>query len=125
MSPGIVDAEIKQKMLNNSSNAQTDKVDGAIDQADKGLQGLIEIFHRMVPPNLFEAASDGQLLGLIFFGLLFGFFISRLKPEARKTQTAFWESLNAVILAITKWIISFAPCRRFRACNPYSHASGT
>ena len=76
MRPGMVDAEIKEKMLTSSSNAQTDKVDGAIDQADKGLQGLIEIFHRMVPPNLFEAASDGQLLGLIFFGLLFGFFIS-------------------------------------------------
>ena len=117
-SPGIVDAEIKEKMLNSSSSGQTDKVNGAIDQADKGLQGLIEIFHRMVPPNLFEAASDGQLLGLIFFGLLFGFFISRLKPEARKTQTAFWESLNAVILAITKWIISFAPIGVFGLVTP-------
>ena len=39
MRPGMVDAEIKEKMLTSSSNAQTDKVDGAIDQADKGYKG--------------------------------------------------------------------------------------
>jgi len=116
--PGTVDAGIKEKMLNSSSTAQADKINVAIDQADKGLQGLIEIFHRMVPQNLFKAASDGQLLGLIFFGLLFGFFVSRLKPEARKTQTAFWESFNTVILAITKWIISFAPVGVFGLVTP-------
>ena len=118
LNPGIVNEEIREKMLNSPSGIQTEKVDGAIDQADKGLQGLIEIFHRMVPPNLFKAATEGQLLGLIFFGLLFGFFISRLKPEARETQTAFWESLNAVILSITKWIISFAPIGVFGLVTP-------
>ena len=118
LNPGIVNEEIREKMLNSPSGVQTEKVDGAIDQADKGLQGLIEIFHRMVPPNLFKAATEGQLLGLIFFGLLFGFFISRLKPEARETQTAFWESLNAVILSITKWIISFAPIGVFGLVTP-------
>ena len=118
LNPGIVNEEIREKMLNSPSGVQTEKVDGAIDQADKGLQGLIEIFQRMVPPNLFKAAKEGQLLGLIFFGLLFGFFISRLKPEARETQTAFWESLNAVILSITKWIISFAPIGVFGLVTP-------
>ena len=118
LNPGIVNEEIREKMLNSPSGVQTEKVDGAIDQADKGLQGLIEIFHRMVPPNLFKAATEGQLLGLIIFGLLFGFFISRLKPEARETQTAFWESLNAVILSITKWIISFAPIGVFGLVTP-------
>ena len=118
LNPGIVNEEIREKMLNSPSGVQTEKVDGAIDQADKGLQGLIEIFHRMVPPNLFKAATEGQLLGLIFFGLLFGFFISRLKPEARETQTAFWESLNEVILSITKWIISFAPIGVFGLVTP-------
>ena len=118
LNPGIVNEEIREKMLNSPSGVQTEKVDGAIDQADKGLQGLIEIFHRMVPQNLFKAATEGQLLGLIFFGLLFGFFISRLKPEARETQTAFWESLNEVILSITKWIISFAPIGVFGLVTP-------
>ena len=72
MNPGIVDDDIREKMLQSSTDSQSQKIDGALDQADQGLQGLLEIFHRMVPSNLFKAASEGQLLGLIFFGLLFG-----------------------------------------------------
>ena len=105
LSPGDVKSEIKDKILNNSAEIQKEKIDGAIDRADQGLQGLFEIFHRMVPSNLFKAATEGQLLGLIFFALLFGFFISRLNSNYRDTQNSFWESLNAVILAITKYII--------------------
>ena len=118
MNPGIVDEKVREKMLSSASDSQSAKIEGAIDHADKGLQGLIEIFHRMVPSNLFKAATEGQLLGLIFFGLLFGFFVSRLSPKARETQVAFWESLNAVILSITKLIISFAPIGVFGLVTP-------
>lgn len=118
MNPGIVDDKVREKMLSNASDSQSAKIEGAIDHADKGLQGLVEIFHRMVPSNLFKAATEGQLLGLIFFGLLFGFFVSRLSPKARETQVAFWESLNAVILSITKLIISFAPIGVFGLVTP-------
>jgi len=118
MNPGIVDDKVREKMLSNASDNQSAKIEGAIDHADKGLQGLVEIFHRMVPSNLFKAATEGQLLGLIFFGLLFGFFVSRLSPKARETQVAFWESLNAVILSITKLIISFAPIGVFGLVTP-------
>lgn len=118
LSPGIVDDQIREKMLSSPSETQTDKIEGALDQADQGFQGLLEIFHRMVPSNLFKAAAEGQLLGLIFFGLLFGFFVSRLNDKARERQTAFWESLNAVILSITKWIISFAPFGVFGLVTP-------
>jgi Na+/H+-dicarboxylate symporter len=118
MNPGIVDDKVREKMLSNASDNQSAKIEGAIDHADKGLQGLVEIFHRMVPSNLLKAATEGQLLGLIFFGLLFGFFVSRLSPKARETQVAFWESLNAVILSITKLIISFAPIGVFGLVTP-------
>ena len=118
MNPGLVDEEVRAKMLSTSDQSQSDKIEGAIDHADKGLQGLLEIFHRMVPSNLFKAATEGQLLGLIFFGLLFGFFVARLTPRAREAQMAFWESLNAVILSITKLIISFAPIGVFGLVTP-------
>lgn len=118
MNPGIVDDQIREKMLSTSTESKSAKIEGAIDHADKGLQGLIEIFHRMIPSNLFKAASEGQLLGLIFFGLVFGFFVARLGPKARETQVAFWESLNAVILSITKLIISFAPIGVFGLVTP-------
>ena len=71
--PGIVNPEIREKMLSHHHAFNEDKLGAAMQQADGGWSNLIEIFHRMVPTNLFKAAVEGQLLGLIFFGLLFGF----------------------------------------------------
>ena len=116
--PGIVNPEIREKMLSHHHAFNEDKLGAAMQQADGGWSNLIEIFHRMVPTNLFKAAVEGQLLGLIFFGLLFGFFVSRLSGKGKSTQTEFWESLNSVILSLTNFIISFAPYGIFGLVTP-------
>jgi len=116
--PGQVTEELRGQMTDHQSAGHTDKIEGAISQADKGWAGILEIFHRMVPANLFKAATEGQLLGLIFFSLLFGFFITRLPVKARSTQLGFWESLNSLILSITNFIISFAPYGVFGLVTP-------
>ena len=84
-SPGIVEPEIQAQILANQPQGENGKIEGAIDNANRGMKSLLEIFHRMVPVNLFKAAVEGQLLGLIFFSLLFGFFISKL-PLRRATN---------------------------------------
>ena len=116
--PGQVPDEIRAQMLDNQSDGHSSKIEGALDQADKGWTGILEIFHRMVPANLFKAAVEGQLLGLIFFSLLFGFFITKLPEKARSTQLGFWESLNSLILSITNFIISLAPYGVFGLVTP-------
>ena len=77
---------------------------------------------RNLPPHgtgqSFQAAVEGQLLGLIFFSLLFGFFITKLPEKARSTQLSFWESLNSLILSITNFIISLAPYGVFGLVTP-------
>ena len=116
--PGQVTEELRDQMLENKSAGHSAKIEGAIAQADKGWRSIVEIFHRMVPVNLFKAAVDGQLLGLIFFSLLFGFFITKLPEKARAIQFGFWESLNSLILSITNFIISFAPYGVFGLVTP-------
>ena len=116
--PGQVPDEIRVQMLDHQSDGHSSKIEGALNQADKGWTGILEIFHRMVPANLFKAAVEGQLLGLIFFSLLFGFFITKLPEKARSTQLGFWESLNSLILSITNFIISLAPYGVFGLVTP-------
>ena len=41
---------------------------------NRGSGDVVEIFLRMFPPNIVKAAADGQMLGLIVFSLLFGFY---------------------------------------------------
>ena len=56
--------------------------------ADSGWSNLLEIFHRMVPSNLFSVAVEGQLLGLICFASLF--VLGKPSQSFRKTQLSFF-----------------------------------
>jgi Na+/H+-dicarboxylate symporter len=63
----------------------------------------------MVPPNIISAAADGQMLGLIVFAMLFGFFITRIKEEQHDTQIGFWQGIFEVMMHMTMFIMKFAP----------------
>ncbi|GAB6034445.1 dicarboxylate/amino acid:cation symporter [Galenea microaerophila] len=77
--------------------------------AGKGMSDIAEIFIRMIPTNVVAAAADGQMLGLIFFSLLFGYFLTQIHGEPRKTLQNFWQGVFDVMMKITDWIMKFAP----------------
>ena len=70
---------------------------------------IYNIFLRMVPPNIFEAAGEGQMLGLITFSLIFGFFIRKLSLTYKDVQLSFWNGVYDIMLDITNMIMKFAP----------------
>lgn len=67
------------------------------------------IFQRMIPSNVFNAAAETQMLGLIFFAGLFGFFVGKLPQKTRKVQVVFWQGAADVMLKITDLVMRFAP----------------
>lgn len=116
--PGAVDPSVAQALLGEASQVTVSS--GLIEAVEgKGQSDLIDIFKRMLPTNIFKAASDnGQLLGIILFSILFGFFAGRLPENMRVVQKQFWESFQAVILKLTEWIIGFAPIGVFGLVLP-------
>jgi Na+/H+-dicarboxylate symporter len=77
--------------------------------AGKGAGDLVDVFLQMVPPNLVVAAANGQMLGLIFFSLLFGFFMTRIEPRYADAQLDFWQGMLQTMMGITDWVMRFAP----------------
>ena len=75
----------------------------------RGAGDLLEVIKRAVPSNIFQAALETQLLALIFVGVVFGFFMSRLKGPAGETLQNFWVGVHDVMIMITMWIMRFAP----------------
>jgi len=76
----------------------------------KGAGDLAGIFLQMFPPNIIHAATDnGQLLGLIVFALLMGFFMSKIEAPYAETMFNFWSGINQIMIRITDLIIKFAP----------------
>jgi len=64
----------------------------------------------MIPENVFSAASDnGAILGVIFFSLLFGFFMTRIGPVHGQMLLSFWKAVFEVMTKITEWVMTLAP----------------
>ena len=75
----------------------------------KGAGDVVDIFVRMVPTNIVAAAANGQMLGLIFFSLLFGFFMTKIQEDYAETQFNFWQGIYETMMRITDWVMLFAP----------------
>ncbi|WP_339671230.1 dicarboxylate/amino acid:cation symporter [Dasania marina] len=106
--PGIIDGEPAGSRLNlNTDKQQLDEVIGKVEGSN--ISDLSEVFLRMVPTNVVEAAADGQMLGLIFFSLLFGFFMTRIDSNRGQLLQDAWQGVFDVMMHITMWVMKFAP----------------
>lgn len=83
--------------------------DVAAQVGERGAGDVVEIFLRLVPPNIVNAAAEGQMLGIIFFCLLFGFFMTRLDHSLAEPLFRFWSAIFQVMMRMTEWVMMFAP----------------
>ena len=105
VAPGMVDGEPAKHLIGLSANVSDviAKVEG------KGMGDLVGVFLRMVPTNVVAAAADGQMLGLIFFSLLFGYFMTKIDEAYAESMYNFWQGFFQVMMKITDWVMRFAP----------------
>jgi Na+/H+-dicarboxylate symporter len=64
---------------------------------------------QIIPENIFKALADNQLLSIIFFALLFGFFITQTSEKHKNILSDFFNALFEVMMKITLFIIKFTP----------------
>jgi proton glutamate symport protein len=105
VSPGIIDGAPAGERLGLS--ADTAMVTASV--ADRGQGDLLDILVRMIPVNVFEAAAKADMLGLIFFSILFGYFAARLPEGLMQSQERFWQGIYEVMIRLTGLIMWFAP----------------
>ncbi|MEM8981992.1 MAG: dicarboxylate/amino acid:cation symporter [Pseudomonadota bacterium] len=74
-----------------------------------GMGDLADIFLRLVPSNVVAAAANAQLLGLIFFSLLFGYFMARASHDVAEPLFRFWNGVFDVMMRMTEFVMKFAP----------------
>jgi Na+/H+-dicarboxylate symporter len=103
--PGYVDGEPAGDLL--ALDASTEEVAAQI--GDRGVGDVADLFLRMIPENVVMAAAEGQMLGIIFFALLFGYFMTRIGHDLAHTLYSFWDAVFNVMMRMTEWIMKFAP----------------
>ena len=103
--PGYLDGEPVRDLLALEAN-QEQLADGI---GERGAADVVEIFLRMVPPNIVAAAAGGEMLGVIFFCLLFGYFMTRMDHSLAEPLFRFWSGVFQVMMGMTEWVMAFAP----------------
>lgn len=104
IAPGVIDGQPAAEKLGLAASTES------VMRDVEGRSGdIVAIFLRMLPPNIVAAAAEGQMLGLIVFGLLFGFATTRIKGELGEVQRRFWNGAYETMIVITEWVMRFAP----------------
>jgi Na+/H+-dicarboxylate symporter len=118
--PGIIDGTPAGDRLGLAANAA--EVHARLE--NHGTQDIVGVFKRLLPPNLIQAAAEGNLLAMVFFSLLYGFFAARMPAETALVQRNFWGGLRHVMLGITQLVIRFAPLGVFGLVSKTVAATG-
>lgn len=139
LQPGLVDGQpnetIRQAFESEADQASPEareKVASAqsrsaeIGEGTGGFFRMVADFaRRMIPVNIIEAAaSNGQMLGLIFFSILFAIGITRLPKDEMRTLRELFQSLNDVMIVLTRWIMALAPIGVYALLLPVVYKSG-
>lgn len=99
-----VTPETRQALMERFSKDASGRVETSAQQ-DFGMNTLINI----VPRNPVQAAANTDMLGVIFFGLVFGAALT-LIPTAKATPMIDWlEALNEVVIKIIHFAMLLAP----------------
>jgi len=63
----------------------------------------------IVPENIVKAMAENNMLSIIFFGIMFGFFIIKVDKVYKDQLTTLFNGLFEVIMKFTLFIIKFTP----------------
>ena len=80
-----------------------------IDAQQPSQTTLMDRIADIVPNNIFEAFSNGEILPIILFSILLGYFVIHINEERQRTVNATFEAFNDAIMKMTTAIIRLAP----------------
>ncbi len=88
--------------------AKLDLTDATFDQ-NVETTSLWEVVLRMIPENPVQAAAEGQMLGLIFFSILFGLAINWVDPRYSSKLHEIIDGAFQVMMGLTSAVMRLIP----------------
>lgn len=92
------------ELMETYRNDASSKVEAAA-TSEFGIQTLVNI----VPRNPVRSAADLDMLGTIFFGIIFGAALTMIPAARAKPMLAFLEALNDIVIKIVEMAMRLAP----------------
>lgn len=101
--PGdAIDPEVRSALLAEFGTGATDRLSSA---GSFGIQTFVEI----VPRNPIDAAARGDMIGLIFFALVFGLAVTRLPEDPRRRLIGGLDAIGQAVTEMIGFAMALAP----------------
>jgi Na+/H+-dicarboxylate symporter len=103
--PGVVDGQPAGDLLALAGNS--DELQARL--SGRGLGEIPRMLLSAVPQNIVAAAAANEMLALIFFSAVFGYFMSQIEHELAETLYRLTNAVFQTMLKVTHWVMGFAP----------------
>ena len=98
---------------------------GSVDQTATGpLPGAVEFFKGVVPSNVIAAASNGDVLPLTVFAVLFALALTRIAADGRRAVVNLFDAIAEALLVVIAWVLAVAPLGVFALAFTVGSAAG-
>ncbi|HKC02394.1 MAG TPA: dicarboxylate/amino acid:cation symporter [Sphingomicrobium sp.] len=97
---------------------------GVEQKAAVPLPGIADFFKGVVPPNVFAAATNGDVLPLVVFSVLFALALGSISEQGRKAIVTLFQAVGDVLLTIIAWVLWIAPLGVFALAYTVGSAAG-
>ena len=98
---------------------------GQVEQTASGpLPGAAEFFKGVVPSNVIAAASNGDVLPLAVFAVLFALALTRIAADGRRMIVGLFDAVAEALLVVIGWVLAIAPIGVFALAFTVGAAAG-
>jgi proton glutamate symport protein len=101
--PGAQNVGLTTGMVN------PEKMAALKDFSYSGGEAFLSMLYDLVPPNILDAFAKGNMLGLIFFSILFGYAITHIGAKSAQVHVHFWNGVFEAMINITHYIMKVLP----------------
>lgn len=103
--PGVhITQAVRERLISDYASSASSKIQAAA-TAGFGIDTIVGIVTR----NPLKSAVDADMLGVIFFGLVFGAAVTMIREERSRTMVSWLEALNDVVVTIVDMAMRIAP----------------
>ncbi len=97
---------------------------GVEKQASGPLPGVADFFKGVIPDNVFAAATNGDVLPLVIFSVLFALALASIPASGRRAIVDLFEAVGDALLVIIGWVLWIAPLGVFALAYTVGAAAG-
>ena len=95
-----------------------------IEQSKTELPGIADFFKGVIPDNVFAAATNGDVLPLVVFSILFALALGSISEQGRRTVVGLFEAVSDALIVIIAWVLWIAPIGVFALAYTVGAAAG-